>query len=568
MDHNDHCSERQRFYPLSFLFVMLTALMIGCTPHRLAFVSNSDGEDHIYDMTWFDGIGPPNPTVTSFTSDPSQKDRYPDVSPDGTRVAYASERGTNHAIVIRDLSDTTGASEDVLVDGAVRKIRPRWSPNQQRIAYVEYSGTDNQGRIMSLNSGGAVSTAITDPGPGQSDNLGHDYFDGGSKIVFTRRNAFNNSYDLLWKNADGSGQAQPLTASQSVNEILPVVSHDQSLVAYVSYIQLAAGWPEVVTVVEAGTWAPLQSFQFQPPVGGRRIGALAFSDDDQRLYIATRVPEVPASNNRDRYEIFAVKLDGSDPVRLTNNQFFDSHPSAIPPGAPTAPVASHPCLVSWWPGDGTADDAAGSNHGTLNGGMGYAPGIVGSAFSFDGNDDFVEVAPDASLNITGDLTIVLWAQRAAFGNLPASTFIMQGNTTGPLGTAGAKGAYNYHFNHYSDQISAGFFTSWGGSFGAGGPVITDTDFHHYAYVRSDGGVTVTHYLDGSFDNDVTFSAGAGDAAGLPVVIGAFRSDLASATGYAMHFEGLIDEVAVFNCALSADEIASIFEDGVGAVAGP
>jgi hypothetical protein len=48
-------------------------------------------------------------------------------------------------------------------------------------------------------------------------------------------------------------------------------------------------------------------------------------------------------------------------------------------------------LVSWWPGDGNANDIQDGNHGTLQNGVTFAPGMVGQAFSFDGVDDYVDL---------------------------------------------------------------------------------------------------------------------------------------------------------------------------------
>lgn len=547
------------------LLVFVAALLVGCAPSRLIFVSGSGGADHLYRMAWEDWPGGANPVSGALTTNPSNVDRYPDVSPDGVRLAYVSQRAGEYAVVVRDLVDATGATETLLAQGPAAKIWPRWSRDQGSIAYAELSGPSNQARIMVVAAGGGTPVALTSPAPGESDDGGHDYFANGTKIVFSRRSAATHSYELFVTNADSSGAPQQLTASPNANEILPVTSHDGALIAYVTYVPLAAGWVEAITVLEAGTWIPRHSFQFQPPQGARRIGALAFSHDDQRLYIAAREASVSATSDRDRFEIFAVSLDGSDPVRLTSNDWFDSQPSAIPASAAPMPP---PCLVSWWPGDGSADDVAGTNHGTLKGGAGFAPGVIGSAFSFDGVDDYVLVAPNANLNITGDLTIVLWAKLST----PASTrqgsaFVWQGNISGPAGTAGAKGAFNFGFGAYTDQVFAGFFTPWGGSFGAGGPSVTDLGFHHYAYVRSGGGATVTHYFDGALYNSHTFSSGPGDASGLPLVIGALRSDLI-AGGYGEYFPGLIDEVAVFNCALSAEQIATIYQRGVQALAVP
>src|SRR5512147_84110 len=40
--------------------------------------------------------------------------------------------------------------------------------------------------------------------------------------------------------------------------------------------------------------------------------------------------------------------------------------------------------ISWWPGEGNAKDVVGLNHGTVESGVGFVPGKVGQAFSFNG----------------------------------------------------------------------------------------------------------------------------------------------------------------------------------------
>ncbi|MBI1787007.1 MAG: hypothetical protein HYR60_05565 [Acidobacteria bacterium] len=46
-------------------------------------------------------------------------------------------------------------------------------------------------------------------------------------------------------------------------------------------------------------------------------------------------------------------------------------------------------LRTSWTGDGTANDLADAVHGRMERGAGFAPGLVGQAFLFDGEDDFV-----------------------------------------------------------------------------------------------------------------------------------------------------------------------------------
>jgi len=60
-------------------------------------------------------------------------------------------------------------------------------------------------------------------------------------------------------------------------------------------------------------------------------------------------------------------------------------------------AVANPCvpppatLVGWWPGDGSTNDLASTNHGILRGGVTYAPGKVGLAFALNGTDAWVDL---------------------------------------------------------------------------------------------------------------------------------------------------------------------------------
>lgn len=71
-------------------------------------------------------------------------------------------------------------------------------------------------------------------------------------------------------------------------------------------------------------------------------------------------------------------------------------------------------MVSWWSGDGFADDIKGSNDGVLNGtASASGTGKVDKAFSFKGSDAFVDVPFSTTLNPTpsGAMTIDYWVKR-------------------------------------------------------------------------------------------------------------------------------------------------------------
>ena len=84
---------------------------------------------------------------------------------------------------------------------------------------------------------------------------------------------------------------------------------------------------------------------------------------------------------------------------------------------PSASCSSAPSgLAGWWPGDGNANDIAGTNNGTLQGGAtANGVGMVGSAFTFDGTNGYVQI-PDAPALKPTNLTVEAWVQFASLNS--------------------------------------------------------------------------------------------------------------------------------------------------------
>ena len=217
--------------------------------------------------------------------------------------------------------------------------------------------------------------------------------------------------------------------------------------------------------------------------------------------------------------------------------------------AETAVIQPPPGMVSWWPGDRNASDIMDGNHGILTGD--FAAGMVGQGFSLDGTGDFVLVADNPNLNITGDVTVDLWAKRTSFGAF--SFLIAKGAAS--IGGVDVPSAYTLAFDA-GDRLLAFFERSNGSNVVLTGPVITGSNVHHYAYVRS--GDTHKLFMDGVMVTGDTFTGGPGDTSALPLVIGAFWDGTISLLE---HFGGVIDEVEIFDRALSDAEIRGIFEAG-------
>jgi hypothetical protein len=223
---------------------------------------------------------------------------------------------------------------------------------------------------------------------------------------------------------------------------------------------------------------------------------------------------------------------GSDTVILTSGA------GAITPAAN---------LVGWWTGDGnnptTVPDVAGTNPGTVNGGVTYAPGMVGNALSFDGgNGSFVNV-PDASSLDSSSGTWDFWVQTTQAGAY-----------VGFVGKHDAVTSYN-GITMYIDPSglpSAQIKNASQTVTLTGATPINDGRFHHLALTFQSGGVT-TLFVDGQ--PQATATAPAFSFNPNPLRFGRMFDPFWSP------LKGLLDEMQIFDRVLSAAEIQAIVSAG-------
>lgn len=230
-------------------------------------------------------------------------------------------------------------------------------------------------------------------------------------------------------------------------------------------------------------------------------------------------------------DIWVMFGDGLDYPRLT----WESKPPS--------------CLVGWWPGDGHANDIEGENHGTLMNGATFATGKVGQAFSLDGVDDYVQIPYDGSFNLSS-FTLQTWIKftqntyariisRPSGGNADGFSFFNLSNAYGKIG-GGVQGE-----NGPNISISSA------------GSMFNDSTWHLCTFVHDIGANRISIYVDGVSNwSYLNSSLGGMEHNPLGIYIGSYD-------GSKWFFEGLIDEVAIYNCALDADEIWDIFLASVG-----
>jgi hypothetical protein len=204
-------------------------------------------------------------------------------------------------------------------------------------------------------------------------------------------------------------------------------------------------------------------------------------------------------------------------------------------------------LVGWWPGDGNADDIIGGNNGILQGAT-FANGEVGQAFSFDGSDDQIVVPHNANQNTGNQITINAWVNPNSSGH---------GRPIAQKRSSSNVGGYTFETTYSPFGPDDGL--QWAIWFGGTDQllqtpanVLTNGTWQHVAATYD--GAAMRIYVNGVEVASVAAS-GSIDPVSDAFVIGR------NVTNTSFAWDGLIDEVQLFNRALSASEIQAIFNAG-------
>lgn len=223
-------------------------------------------------------------------------------------------------------------------------------------------------------------------------------------------------------------------------------------------------------------------------------------------------------------------------------QTFSSTFKTVP-----APVTPPSGLVGWWPADGNANDMVGVDDGTWAGSPAFAAGKVGQAFSFNGVDNFVDVAPGYNAG-AGDLTAELWYKANVSGT--TQVLLVKGLTGGISG---------YELLLNGGELSWDLQGTGGTAFDTATPEPTANVWHHVAGVLDRSTDTAILYVDGVAMASQSANIGNIDTA-LNLGFGALTRQPGGTP--VQFFNGLIDEVSIYDRALDAGEIKSIFDAGV------
>jgi hypothetical protein len=216
-------------------------------------------------------------------------------------------------------------------------------------------------------------------------------------------------------------------------------------------------------------------------------------------------------------------------------------------------------LTSWWPGEGNANDVVGGNNGTLVGGVTFAPGEVGQAFSLNGVDGYVNFGSAPAFDVQ-DFTLDAWVSVDPAQNTGERRVLSRDDSVLEPDSVRQMYALKSSSNA-GGQGHARFEIMKGGVFTAvTAPAPLSAGFHHLAATRS--GNTLSLYVDGLLVASATTTISGVISPNAPLVLGEV-----SPANKSEFFKGLVDEADLYSRALSPAEIQSIDSKGAAGKSG-
>jgi hypothetical protein len=274
-------------------------------------------------------------------------------------------------------------------------------------------------------------------------------------------------------------------------------------------------------------------------IGGARDGAGEFFSghiDEVALYSKALTAE----------EVLQIKEAGASGKCFT-----------VPPVCVPQPAG----MISWWRAENNYVDSKGFNSGGPSGSITFETGKVGQAFRFNGSSSVV-IPSHPTLSISNELTVELWFKTDGWIQGASQTFFDKRTFVDCNYGAIISPDYGLSIYYNDPSVTGGDYAFSGYEMSAYYPLPSEGVWHHLAATfkqTNSSTILALTYIDGvkvkSLAMPGNLASTFNEAA---LTIGGAQS------GAGEFFRGLIDEVAVYNRALAAEEIMAIKQsEGLG-----
>ena len=294
----------------------------------------------------------------------------------------------------------------------------------------------------------------------------------------------------------------------------------------------------------------------EPPPLAAESGSESSSDADTESPASTAMPD-DGDDDPD-----ADADDGTTGSAPNSDEATGAGTSGSTSGEPIDCTPTPPGIVAWWRGDGDMTDSIGDAAADAIGGLeAKAPGYVEEAFHFDGLDDALAI--DAVLFATpiASFTVEAWVRLDALEQPRPTDATVLGDMeiVGQMAAGSTPNADGWRLFKQTDADELWFCVGAldnGCRPDAANTVRTGTTtvetWLHVAAVRQ--GDRIAIHLDGELVDESTLVDPI-DSSTAPLSIGASTAEVAAV--FTSFYFGTIDELALYNRALAADELAAL-----------
>ena len=239
---------------------------------------------------------------------------------------------------------------------------------------------------------------------------------------------------------------------------------------------------------------------------------------------------------------------------LTQQEITNLYTSTIPVSCLPAYVPTSG-LVGYWPFCGNANDESGNgNNGTVNGATLTSDrfGNVNSAYDFNGTSDFIDVADNTALRLNStDFTISVWINETSRASTQESIISKR--------TAANGNGYILNIEGSVQPIPGltNFHVSGGGDPRAYSNTIVPLNvWKNITLTYQLSSQTLKTYIDGVLNSTTTSIPTPNAANSVAMKIGT------DAAGNPYFFHGKIDDISIYNRALTQQEITNLYTSTV------
>ena len=354
----------------------------------------------------------------------------------------------------------------------------------------------------------------------------------GYALYVIRPSGSNSSYlEFLW--GDGGG-----TSPQKLQSNTPITPNQWHLVA-VTFARNVGSNSLVVTLYVDG--APKGTYTSTAPWGSL-VNFLT-------IMIGYQPSSVDEPIALDELQIYNRALTANE-ISQIYNAGSGTQPSCVQP--PSG-------MVAWYWMDGNANDFGGSNNPSATNAISFVAGKDNQGVTF-GSGGYIEIPHSSALAIQR-FTIDAWVKPNGAPLAPASNNDFWGAVIVQKGLSPPTGYTNVPISLWWSAQQQKFGFTFGNQ--NTDRIVSSSTFpagQWYHVAATYDGSTMKLYVNGNLEASKPFTSSITYDSKIPWTIGSTAPPIRAA-GYPRTFNGVIDEVEIFNRALSQAEIQAIYKPG-------